>query len=398
MGTERSSYYPEGRKAFYEAVQLLGDYFGETMSEEMISRFVAKEVTGLHKADRRDIEKRSIVAAHDLLENLKNCPNETVRINAPIYGMTLWPESFTVRAGSVTFYCIFSSSSSRVEEANWTRWLPQDDWKIVNLGLPEGKNFGGSLYWAKAIFRSKVKDYEYQRLEVTRLIREALALISLFINSLPENERHTAIPGLMLMDIYPVSRLSDERFVKEQVSNGKPVVFPFIGAYTDAYLLKLRNDIVAVCNSDGFQVCAGCLNTTGITELQHRVRRTLDYVALGLRTADRDRSQRFVVLMTALEALLLRREDEKGKAKKLSERVRLLLGGEYNVEFLYDLRSRIVHGDLSLGRNDLAIQRMEYILYRLISRMLNGSEGFTTLNQALSVSAGKVQSLEPVTS
>jgi hypothetical protein len=382
MTRDETIFYPEGQKAFYEVVQLLRDYLGETISEEMISHFVAKKITTLHKADRRDIENTSKVAAHALLDDVKNCPDEEVRINSPVYGMNLWPPSLTLRAGSVTFYSI----PPRVEEAKWIFQLSQDDWKIVNLGLPEGENFGGSPCWAKAIFRSKVKDDEYQRSETTRLIREALALISLFIYSVPENERPIAMPGLMLMDIYSVTRHSDERFVKEKMSNGKPVVFPFIGKFTDAYLLKLRKDIAEVYNSDGFEVCADCLHTTGITKLQHRVRRTLDYVALGLRTADRDRSQRFVTLVTALETLLLRREDETGKSRKLSERVRLLLGRQYSdVEILYDIRSRIVHGDYTLGRNDRAIQRMEYILYRLINRMLNGAEGFETLDQALSI-------------
>jgi hypothetical protein len=376
----KTSYYSDGRMAFYEAVQLLRDNFEGSISEDVISRLVGDRVTGLHQTASKQIEESASAAAHGLLEELTNCPRENVQINSPVFGASFWPPSLTVRAGKVTFYTPFSG----IEEARCLKFVSVEDWKFINHGLPNGQNFGGSECWAKADVTSLVKDTDFQRSEATRLIREALALISIYVYSLDEDARRIISPGLTLMDVYTVSSDRYDRFVKEDLFNGKSRVTPFHGAFTEAYPLQLKNTDYTVYRDNGFEECANCIKTMGDNELQNRARRTLDYVAVALQTTNR--SQRLVSLTTALEALLLHEEDRDGKSKKLQERVTGLLGSNYpDIEALYDLRSRIVHGDVTLGRTNTAIQRMEYVLYNLVKRLLNGAERFESLDQALGI-------------
>jgi hypothetical protein len=382
MGRGGISFYPDGRRVFYKIVNLLRENLGETISEDMISRLVAKQIARLHLIDKRDIEKSAVSVSHDLLEEFRNLPYEEVKINTPVHGMSLWPRSLTIEVGCVTFYTLFSG----VEQDKWSTLFPLGDWKFVNHGLATEESSGGSQTWAKATFDSHVKDYEYQRWEATRLFREALALVSLFIYAIPADRRHLVMPGLMMLDVYEINPDAYERFVKENLQGQKPIGFPFVGVHTTAYPLRLANDDLNNYRTAGFDSCAHCLRTVHNTELQNRVRRSLDYVAMGLREGDRP--QRFVWLMTSLEALLLLEDDRGGKVRKLSERIQTLLGNNYpDIEMLYDLRSRIVHGDFVQNSIDSGIQRMEYILYSLIIRLLTAPDEFTTLDQALGVKA-----------
>jgi hypothetical protein len=374
MGRGGISFYPDGRKAFYDIVSLLRGHLGETMSVEMISRVVTKYVARLHMTDKRNIERNAAFASHDLLEELRNYPHGQVSINTPVYGISLWPTWLTVEIGCVAFYSLFSG----VEEERWRALFSIEDWKFIDWGLSSGNKFGGSRTWAKATFDSYLKDDEYHRWEAIRLFREAIGLVSLFIYAIREDERPLIMPGLMMADVYHVSPDSFERFVKEDLRSGKHSGFPFVGSHTIAYSLNLTKDVMSAFNTSGFKTCADCLRTEGLTELQRRVRRTLDYVAMGLREADRP--QRFVWLMTALEALLLHEHDQGGKARKLACRVQMLLGAHPDIEILYDMRSRIVHGDLV---QNVPIRRLEYILYKLIVRLLTAPEKFISLDQAL---------------
>lgn len=376
----KTSYYSDGRRAFYEAVQLLRDNFEGTISEDAISHLVSERVTELHQTEPKQIEESASAAAHGLLEELTICPRENVQINSPVFGASVWPPSLTVGAGNVTFYTLFSDA----EEARFLKFVSVEDWKFINYGLSDGQNFGGSQCWAKAHVTSIVKDTDFQRSEATRLIREALALISIYVYSLDEDTRRIISPGLTLMDVYPVSRDRYDRFVKEDFFHGKSHVMPFYGAFTEAYSLELKNTDYTVYTDNGFEKCANCIKTMGNNELQNRARKTLDYVAMALRTTNR--SQRLVSLTTGLEALLLHEEDREGKSKKLQERVTGLLGSNFSdIDALYDLRSRVVHGDVTLGRTNAAIQRMEYVLYNLFKRLLDGSDSFESLDQAIDI-------------
>jgi hypothetical protein len=85
-------------------------------------------------------------------------------------------------------------------------------------------------------------------------------------------------------------------------------------------------------------------------------------------------AQRFVMLVTALEAVLLSEKDREGKLRKLSKQTVGLLGKKFvDIRSLYDLRSRIVHGSFPREIEiDAAIPRVEYILYHIIRRLLSG--------------------------
>jgi hypothetical protein len=384
----------EGAKAFGKALVLLFDVkeIADRVSHKVIGDCIREEVTTLSGGSRHTIETDTVKSARRLLSKLVSYPVESSTVNVPVFGLELWPYWLEFQVGDVLIYCI-ASTPHETESGRWFNYVdPEELRKEFDFESEGVEPSWGSNYWAKTTILANDGDSDRLHSEVTRRVRESLALLALFVFAYPKDDYRRT----MYLDLEPILSMNEVKYddrwrhVVETSVNGQYQACPLCSweRRVDPYLIS--HDVLESFKKEGFDACCDVLRRNTPRPITIRIGRALEYFYYGMEMPNV--YMRYLSYVSGLEALLLAENERRFNESILSKRVSCLLETDAakrkqlrsHTKWLYDIRCNIVHG-ASPAPVEVweGLRSARWVLYSLIRRLATGKENFSSVEEVV---------------
>lgn len=253
----------------------------------MVEDHLWRELLALSHLPSKTIVKSASESARKVLQQLANYPVQTCKVNFPVFGLEVVPSSFEINIGDVVIYDIRSPH----KETECGKWFQDYSSSVLasdlNVNL-EGKSVpGGSFCWARATIQANRNDANRLRQEGTRLIRESLALLCLFVFAYPRIElgRSLYLHNQPMLDISNVELADREGHVTEMLIDGQyKLSLSTYGSARNIAPYSISYSVVNAFAREGFRACGEILGKQNPSQLEMRVRKALDYFSIGMQT------------------------------------------------------------------------------------------------------------------
>lgn len=380
----------EGAKTYYSTLDLLMsiDEISNRVSKKIVTRRLADGIESLAESPKELILENTNKIASQVIIDLLTYPVEECVINIPIYGLHLSPSTFEINIGNVTIYSLGTSQTPN--PAKWQDQISNEEIERMNsfLGVKNGNMPGGTDCWARVIVRANREDDDRQTSEGKRLVGEAIALLGLFMYSVPSSGDRFAVHSRFppVFDTHDVRFSQTIGYIIELDINGKYWASTGGESKMVTQPYHITPELKNAFDKEGFEACSNALKASEPAPLLERIRRGLEYYSLAMRTPNI--IQRYITCISALEALILKEDERESKGSKLSNRITWLLGQKpeerekilSDFEDLYDSRFELVHGELrSAIQAEEMLPDVEWFLFSILRRLVIGLEQFTSV-------------------
>lgn len=173
------------------------------------------------------------------------------------------------------------------EVNKWCHWLnPKELIDSLNVGLENKRTLGGSNCWAKVTVQANRNDDDRLIFDGNKLLREALALLVLFVYTAPVDDYRRKAFSLapFALDTNSVEFIEYSRYVVEDCIDGRYEAFPANSMSRAISTSQITDDLIDTLSKEGLDACSRTIRDIDQSELHKRIRRALEYFDLGMRT------------------------------------------------------------------------------------------------------------------